>query len=101
MTEKQSQGNRPACVGMEEAAAIFGWPNYYLPFLVRAGHLKPLGKPAQNARKWFAVVEIERMSCDSVWLDKAIRIVEKQIQEMNRKQRGQGQMETQPPGAEP
>jgi hypothetical protein len=28
---------------METAAGIFGWPNYYLPFLVRAGHLKPLG----------------------------------------------------------
>ncbi len=61
---------------------------YYLPFLVRAGHLKPLGKPAQNARKWFATVEIERMSGDLDWLDKAIRIVEKQIQEMNHKQRG-------------
>jgi hypothetical protein len=55
---------------------------------VRAGNLKPLGKPAQNARKWFATVEIERMSHDPVWLDKAIRIVEKQIQEMNWKQRG-------------
>jgi hypothetical protein len=87
-TDKLPPENRPACVGMEEAAAIFGWPNYYLPFLVRAGHLKPLGKPAQNARKWFATVEIERMSCDPVWLDKAIRIVEKQIQEMNKKQRG-------------
>ena len=32
----------PACVGMEQVAAIFGWPNYYIPFLVRAGHLKPL-----------------------------------------------------------
>lgn len=73
---------------MEEAAAIFGWPNYYLPFLVRAGHLKPLGRPAQNARKWFATVEIERMCADPVWLDKAIRIVEKQIQEMNKRQRG-------------
>jgi hypothetical protein len=79
--------SRPVCVSME-VAAIFGWPNYYLPFLVRAGHLKPLGKPAQNARKWFATVDIERMSCDPDWLDKAIRIVEKQIQEMNRKQRG-------------
>lgn len=28
------------------------------------------------------------MSCDREWLDKAVRIVEKQIQEMNRKQRG-------------
>ena len=79
---------RPACVGVEEAAAIFGWPNYYLPFLVRAGHLKPLGKPPQNARKWFATVEIERMSCNPDWLDKAVRIIEKQIQEMNRKQKG-------------
>jgi hypothetical protein len=60
------------------------WPNYYLPFLVRA---------AQNARKWFATVEIERMSCDPNWLGKAIRIVKKQIQEMNRKQRGKEQSE--------
>jgi hypothetical protein len=37
------QANLPACVSMEQAATIFGWPNYYLPFLVRAGHLKPLG----------------------------------------------------------
>ncbi len=70
--------------------AALAWPNYYLPFLVRVGHLKPLGKPAQNARKWFATVEIERMSCDPDWLDKAIRIVEKQIQEMNWKQRSKG-----------
>ena len=71
---------------MEEVAAIFGWPNYYLPFLLRAEHLKPLGKAAQNVRKWFATVEIQRMSCDPDWFDKAIRIVEKQIQEMNKKQ---------------
>jgi hypothetical protein len=86
--DKQVQANRPACVGMEEAAAIFGWTNYYLPLLVRAGHLKPLGRPAQNARKWFATVEIERMSQGPDWLDKAVHIVEKQIQEMNKRQRG-------------
>ena len=79
---------RPACVGMEEAAGFFGWPTYYMPFLVRAGHLKPLGKPAQNARKWFAAVELERVSRDPDWLDKAIRIVEKQIRDMNEKQKG-------------
>jgi hypothetical protein len=45
IVDKEHNRTRPACVGMEEAAAIFGWPNYYLPFLVRAGHLKPLGKP--------------------------------------------------------
>jgi hypothetical protein len=34
-----------------------------------------------------ATVEIERMSGDPDWLDKAIRIVEKQIHEMNKKQK--------------
>jgi hypothetical protein len=33
------------------------------------------------------------MSHDPDWLDKAIRIVEKQNQEMNKKQRGKGQSE--------
>jgi len=33
------------------------------------------------------------MSCDPDWLDKAVRIVEKQIQEMNNKQRGKEQAE--------
>ena len=76
-----------ACVGVEDAAAIFGWPVYYMPFLVRSGHLNPLGKPAQNSRKWFATVEIERLSRDPAWLDKAVRIVAKRIQEMNGKQK--------------
>ena len=80
--------HRPACVSMEQAAAKFGFPDYYMPFLVSAGHLEPLGKPAQNSRKWFAAVEIERMCADPDWLDKAIRIVEKQVQDMNRKQKG-------------
>ncbi len=82
--------HRAACIGAEEAASVLGWPPYYIPFLVRAGHLKPLGKPGQNARKWFALVELERLGADPAWLDKAIRIVEKRIQEQNGKQKGRG-----------
>ena len=74
---------RTACVGSEEAASYFGWPAYYVPILVRSGHLKPLGKPAQNSRKWFALVELERLGGDAAWLDKAIRLVEKRIQQKN------------------
>ena len=92
MTQLNSQNNSgkrlwTACVGMEEAAAFFGWPTYYMPFLVRAGHLKPLGKPAQNARKWFATVELEQLGRDRDWLDKATRIVAKRIHDMNGKQK--------------
>ena len=81
---------RAACVGSEEAASVFGWPAYYVPILVRSGHLKPLGKPAQNSRKWFALVELERLGSDPAWLDKAIRLVEKRIHDMNGKQKGGG-----------
>jgi hypothetical protein len=73
---------------VEEAARLFGWPPYFLPVLLRAGHLKPLGRPLQNARKWFATCELERLSRDPEWLDKAIRLVERHVQDANRKQRG-------------
>ena len=77
----------PACVDAEAAARFLGWPPYFMPLLARAGHLKPLGKPAPNARKWYAMVELERVNRDPAWLDKAIRIVERHVQESNRKQR--------------
>lgn len=87
--KREQEGKRewPACVGVDEAAKILGWPAYYFPVLMKTGHLKPLGKPAQNSRKWFAVVELERLSQDPAWLDKAVRIIEKHIHELNRKQR--------------
>lgn len=79
-----------ACVDAEGAARFFGWPPYFMPLLARAGHLKPLGKPGQNARKWYAMVELERLSRDPAWLDKAIRIVDRLVREANgtRKRKG-------------
>jgi DUF1680 family protein len=47
-----------------------------------------LGRPSQNSRKWFATVELQALTRDRDWLDKAIRIVEKHVQQMNEKQRG-------------
>ena len=82
--------NLPACIGVEEASRILGWPLYFFPVLTRLGHLKPLGKPGQNSRKWFARMEIERLGADLAWLDKAVRIVEKHVQDANFKQRNGG-----------
>jgi hypothetical protein len=53
-----------ACVGVEEAAAIFGWSLCFFPVLMKAGHLKPLRKPTRNAMKWFATCDLERLSRD-------------------------------------
>jgi hypothetical protein len=64
---------------MEEAAVIFGWPNYYSRSWCDPGISSRWASQQLNARKWFATIEIEWMSRDPDWLDKAIRIVEKQI----------------------
>ena len=80
----------PACLNAEAAARFLGWPPYFMPMLARAGHLKPLGKPAQNARKWYATVELERLSRDPAWLDKAIRIVDRLVRQANGKEKGKG-----------
>ena len=91
----------PACVGVEEASRIFGWPLYFFPVLMKVGHLKPLGKPMQNARKWFATCELERLSRDAAWLDRAIRIVEKHVKDANQKQRSKARGECLAPFDEP
>jgi hypothetical protein len=78
----------PACIGVEEAARILGWPAHYFPILIGKGHLKPLGKPVQNSRKWFATTRIEELSRDFEWLDKGVRIVEKHVHDQNAKRRG-------------
>jgi len=78
----------PACLDADAAARYLGWPAYFMPLLARAGHLKPLGKPGQNARKWYATVELERVGRDPVWLDKAIRIVDRLVREANGDKKG-------------
>ena len=78
----------PACMDAEAAARFLGWPPYFMPLLARAGHLKPLGKPGQNARKWYATVELERVGRDPVWLDKAIRLVDRLVREANGEKKG-------------
>ncbi len=78
----------PACLCAEDAARFLGWPAYFMPLLARAGHLKPLGKPGQNARKWYATVELERVSLDPAWLDKALRIVDRLVREANGEKKG-------------
>ena len=88
--QHQSGQSWPACVDAEAAARFLGWPPYFMPLLARVGHLKPLGKPAQNARKWYAMVELERVSRDPAWLDRAIRIVDRLVREANGRPKGKG-----------
>jgi hypothetical protein len=93
INQQSTQSNQPwpACVDADAAARFLGWPAYFMPLLARAGHLKPLGKPAPNARKWYAMVELERVSRDPAWLDKAIRTVDRLVREANGTGKGKGE----------
>ena len=75
----------PACLSAEDAARYLGWPQYILTILASAGHIKPLGRPSQNSRKWYARVELDRLGGDAEWLDKAILIAERRVNRMNSK----------------
>ncbi len=74
---------RPACVGLEEATGLFGWPNYFLPFLVRAGHLKPLGNPPRNSIKFFATREVQKQAQDRAWLARVTNALNQHWQKNN------------------
>ena len=84
-TVKVLEHHLPWCLCAEDAARYLGWPTYCLTLLVRAGHIKPLGKPAQNSRKWYSTVDLARLGQDPAWLDKAIRILEARTKQANRK----------------
>src|SRR5438477_6435201 len=61
----------PARLNSSEAALLLGFQEHDIPTLMAAGLLRPLGKPAQNAPKYFAAVEILARGEDRVWLTSA------------------------------
>ncbi len=65
----------PARLEVKEIAVLLGFSESDIPILIAEGFLKPLGKPAPNAPKLFARVEIERCGEDMDWLNQATRCV--------------------------
>ena len=65
----------PARLEVKETAVVLGFSESDIPILIAAGLLKPLGRPAPNAPKFFARVEIERVAHDLDWLNRATRCV--------------------------
>jgi hypothetical protein len=61
----------PGRVLAEEAAKMLGFPTHAMPVLVRHKLLRPLGKPAPNAPKYFASCDILQKKVDVKWLDQA------------------------------
>ena len=65
----------PARLEVNHIAVLLGLSESDIPILIAGGLLKPLGKPAPNAPKFFARVEIARCAENVDWLHQATRCV--------------------------
>ena len=73
----------PARLNVTETAVLLGLKDHDVPPLIAAELLVPLGKPAPNAPKYFAAVDIVACSEDREWLSNATRLLAKHWQRKN------------------
>ena len=65
----------PARIPSETVAKLLGFEEHDIKVLVSNKLLKPLGKPAPNAPKRFAKIDIFRLTFDTAWLSQATKII--------------------------
>ena len=65
----------PARLNAAQTANGLGFQEHDIPVLIAGKLLKPLGKPASNAPKYFAFVEISGHFQDSDWLRNSTQTV--------------------------
>lgn len=83
----------PARLSTGEASAILGFQEHDIAPLIAAKMLNPLGKPAPNAPKYFASVDILAAAEDREWLSQATRALARYWQGKNaRKKAHVGQL---------
>ena|SRR5882724_738606 len=63
----------PGRLNTSEAALLLGFHEHDIAFLIAAKLLLPLGRPAPNAPKYFAAVDIAERASDSEWLSSATK----------------------------
>jgi hypothetical protein len=67
----------PARLNTSEVAVLLGFQEHDIAPLVAAKLLTPLGKPAPNAPKYFAAIEVLSCAEDCDWLSRATRAIAK------------------------
>jgi hypothetical protein len=79
----------PGRLNTSEAALLLGVQEHDIALLVAAKLLVPLGKPAANAPKYFAAVEIADRASDSEWLSTVTKQLAKHWLRKNRRKSAQ------------
>ena len=73
----------PGRLNTTEAAVLLGFQEHDIPVLIAAKLLTPLGKPAPNAPKYFAAVDILNAAQEREWLSRATRLLSRYWSEKN------------------
>ena len=76
----------PGRLTTAQVALLLGFAPVDVPVLVGKKLLRPLGRPAPNAIKYFARPDIERLAADSAWLGRATQAMYEHWHGRNRKQ---------------
>ena len=74
----------PARLNTSEVAVLLGFQEHDVATLVLAKLLTPLGKPAPNAPKYFAAIEVLACAENRDWLSNATRAIAKHWLAKNR-----------------
>ena len=77
----------PGRINTSETALLLGFQEHDITPLVAAKLLVPLGRPAANAPKYFAAVEVIGKAGDAHWLSQATRALGKYWQNKNERKR--------------
>jgi len=73
----------PARLNTSETALLLGFQEHDIAPLIAAKLLVPLGKPAPNAPKFFAAVEIVERAANADWLSNATKAIAKHWRRKN------------------
>ncbi len=86
----------PARLNRTQTADYLGFEPDHITLLIKAGLLKPLGRPKPNSDKYFATVKLAELRQDEQWLSRATLFISQHWNDKNaRKSREQnGEMMT-------
>ena len=65
----------PARLNRTQAANYLGFEPDHITLLIKAGLIKPLGRPKPNSDKYFAAVKLAALRQDETWLSRATQFI--------------------------
>lgn len=75
----------PARITIDQVASLLGFQVYEVLILIRQGKIKSINHDSPNSRKYFHGQYILRLSEDYDFIEKASKLVAKEVRENNRK----------------